>query len=181
VFQPGFSSRQIEAFSLLPYFALVYSNSQVDIFEYVGGTAPGFTPAVSFSSSSEAIVRAYSTQAYSYASSDPPLPATPDWVASAPNTSGEPWDVNYSLTIPTAGNYTLYLHGYVHTTLQYASVSIGGPALGQVYFLSEGATLGTPLTMTLPAGPINLELSFVGIGLGYMNPVDYLVLVPGSP
>jgi hypothetical protein len=178
VFQTGFSSRQITAYSLLPYFSLVYSNSQIDVFEYLGGSGLGFIPAVAYCGASDTMVAAYSTQAYGYAFSNPALPSTPNWITGPSNhLNGWPY-VNYCMNIPRPGNYTFYVHSDVYSTSQFLDVSIGGSPLGQVYFLSAGPTLGTPLNLTLPAGPIALNLSFQDGTGGTLNPIDYLVLVP---
>ncbi|HYA70384.1 MAG TPA: hypothetical protein VEH28_03335 [Thermoplasmata archaeon] len=181
VFEVGYSNAQIAAFSLLPYFSPVYSNNQIAVFEYVGGSTLGFVPAVSYCDSSSSIVPGYSHHAYGYAFSIPALPATPNWIAATANYTLGSLFAAYCLDTPTAGNYTLYVHRYMYSTSQFVGVSAGGPSLGQVFFLSSGAALGTPLTVTLPAGPVYLNLSFLGGVGGAMSPVDYLVLDPDPP
>jgi hypothetical protein len=84
------------------------------------------------------------------------------------------------LSIPSSGNYTLYVHSNVVRVEQFINVSVGGLTLGQVYFPNLGPNLGTPLTIDLPAGLLPLNLSFEG-GQGTMNPVDYLLVVPDPP
>lgn len=180
VFQVGFSGRQIAAFSLLPYFSLVYHNSQIHIFEYVGGNELGFVPAISYCSAGAGIVSTYSPLAYSYAASFPALPESPNWVTSTASYPAGSLYVNYCENVPATGNYTLYVHRDAFGVSQFINVSLGGPVLGQVYFPARGLTLGTPLTLNLPAGPITLRLSFEGNG-GTLNPVDYLVLAPELP
>lgn len=177
VFQDGFSSRQITAFSLLPYFSLVYSNNHVDVFQYVGGTSIGFVPAVSYCSASEGIVTEFSLLAYAYAATTPPFPKTPNWVTSTSSYPPGSLYASYCLNVPTSGNYTLYVHRDAFGVTQFINVSTGEGVVGQVYFLDRGLTLGTPLPLTLPAGPLTLTLSFQGGG-GPLNPVDYLILAP---
>jgi hypothetical protein len=181
VFEAAYSSAQIAAFSLLPYFALVYSNNQIYVFEYVGGSNLGFISAVSYCSASSSIVAVYSHRAYGYAFSLPALPAIPNSLTSVANYTLGSLYATYCVSTPSAGNYTLYVHRYVYATSQFVSVSTGGHSLGQVFFLSLGPDLGTPLNLTLPAGQVALNLSFLGGVGGAMGLVDYLVLVPDPP
>ena len=181
VYQVGFSSPQISVFSMLPYFSLVYANTQVDVFEYVGGTGVGFVPAVAYCSAGSGIVTGYSHHAFGYAFSIPALPAVPNWITSVTNYTMGSLSATYCLNVATAGNYTLYVHRDVYATSQFVDISVGRTSVGQVYYLSTGSTIGTPLTFSLLAGPVELTLSFLGGVGGAMGPVDYLVLTPAAP
>ena len=177
VFEEGFSDRQIAVFSLLPYFARVYSNSQISIFQFVGGSVVGYIPAVSYCSSSNAMTVSETSKAYSFAYSTPAVSSGPNIILSTvPDPKGTQY-VSYCLDIPTGGQYTLYIHRNAFEKTEFINVSAGGPTLGQVFFLSFGLTLGTPLPLTLPAGPVTLTLTFEGTK-GYVDWIDYLILAP---
>lgn len=179
VFEVGYSDRQIAAFSLLPYFAPVYSNSQIFIFQFVGGTDLGFIPAVAYCSASGAMTVGQTSKAYSFAFSNPSIQSGPNMILSTvPNPNGTQF-VSYCLDVPTAGNYTLYIHRNVYERSEFINVSAGGPTLGQVFFQTLGLSLGTSLPLTLPSGAVTLTLTFEQTK-GYVDWVDYLILAPAG-
>lgn len=172
IFQIGFSDDEIQAFSLLPYFDLVYSNPQIDVFEYVGGSTIGFVPAVSYCSASPSITATHTRGAY-----DDPfgLPNAPNSVSSTNNSPPPTTNVSYCLHAPSSGNYTLYVHRIVLKTVEFLNVSVNGQPQGDVYFSTLGPSLGSPLNLSLSGGNVTLTLSFEDT-LRWIDPVDYLVV-----
>ena len=178
LFQVGFSDRQISAFDVLPYFSLVYSNPQVAIFELdpLGGS-PGFIPATSYCNASPLVEEIDIGQAaYSWAFS---IPTGPNAVSSS-TSNGTAFDgsnVSYCLDLPTAGNYSIYVHRYTYNTTEYLRVSENGTALGAIYCTTAGSGFCTPLNATLAKGSQSLRFTFEGT-VGVADPIDYLVVAP---
>ncbi|MDE1820496.1 MAG: hypothetical protein KGI98_06540 [Euryarchaeota archaeon] len=176
VYQSGYSASEIDVFSRLPYFQLAYSNPTIDIFEYVPRGGPGFIPAVSYSYSSPEMAPTYSGLAYSVAFE---LPHVPNTVASTyPGGSAlDGSQIIYNLSVPSQGNYTLYLHRYSYKVGEYLNVSVNGVRVGAALFGSTGPNYGTPVTFPLSSGPVSITLT-VGGTVGYVDPLDYLILDP---
>ncbi len=174
VYQVGYSNAQIAAFSHLPYFQLVFSNSQVYIFQFVGGSGPGFIPATSDVALSSQLSAVYFADSYSWAFG---LPRTPNAIGSlyANGSAIDGSTITYALSIPAAGNYTLLVHRYMYQPSEYLNVLVNGAAVGSVYFSSTGPTFGTELNLTLAPGSDLLTLVAEGT-VSYFDPVDYLVV-----
>jgi hypothetical protein len=178
VYQIGYSDSEIGAFSHLPYFALVYSNAQVDIFQFVGGAGPGFISATAYASASSGLTTLYSGKAYSWAYG---LPEVPNEVGSLyPNGSAlDGSSITYNVSAAIGGNYSLLVHRHVVQTAEYLDVLANGVLQGQIYFASQGPTFGTELNLTLQAGANTVTLVLEGT-VGYMDPIDYLVVAPAA-
>jgi hypothetical protein len=173
-FQAPFGDPQIQAFSLLPYFSLVYSNPQIFVFEFTGGTPLGFIPAVAYCSASPGIVPVYKYNAYSAANG---VPAMPNSVSSSAGNGPVGLNVSYCLNVPAAGNYTIDAHRIIFQPTEYLEVGVNGHAVGTIRFSSLGPALGTPLATTLPAGNVTLTFTFAGT-VRYVGPMDYVVVAP---
>lgn len=174
VFQVGRSALQIAAFSALPYFRLVYANPGIDIFQYVGGSGPGFIPAIAYADASPAITRSFSIHAYAYAVS---MPHALNMVTSTNDTNGDNATATYSVQIATSGSYTLNVHQYVYQSSEYLNVFVGAQYAGSIHYNATGPQFGAPVSLTLPAGANRLTFQFEGT-VGSLDPVDYLVLSP---
>lgn len=176
VFQAGFSDAEISVFGHLAYFQLVFANSQVSVFEYVGGNGPGFVGATDFTTASSALTTTFEGYAYS---SGFGLPRTPNVVTSVTQ-GGAALDgstLNYTIANATAGVYTLLVHRSVYQVTEFLDVDVDGAPVGSTYFSSYGLTYGSPLNITLPAGTSTLTLELQGT-VGYMDPIDYFLLTP---
>ena len=177
VFQYGFSDQQIAAFSLLSYFPMVYANSQVAVFQLTGDGLPGFVPATSYCAASASVERFdLGARAYSYAFSM----ATGLSAIGSATGAGSSFDgsnVTYCLNAPSSGSYRVYVHRYTYDTTEYLNLSIDGKQMGEIHATTLGPNVGTPLTVRIPAGPVDLFLTFEGT-VGWADPVDYLVVSP---
>lgn len=172
IFQKGFSDQEIAAFSYLSYFPLVYSNPQVDIFEFVPGSPLGFVPAVSYCQIDPSLTSVYSPTGFDVQFG---LPNRPNSVSSVSPDGVDGVNVTYCLDVPQPGTYLLYVHRIVFQTSEYLIVGVNGMPVGSIYFPQSGPAYGTMLALSLPAGPMRLSLTVEGT-IGWVDPIDYLVL-----
>ncbi|MDG6913514.1 MAG: hypothetical protein JRN35_10610 [Nitrososphaerota archaeon] len=172
IFQKGFSDQEIAAFSHLPYLPLVYSNPQVDVFEFAPGEPLGFVPAISYCQIDPSLTEVFSPMAL-----DSPfgMPSSPNAISSVSPNGVDGVNVTYCLNVPRSGSYLLYVHRIVFKTSEYLVVGVNGTPEGSVYFPQSGAAYGTWLNLSLPAGPIRLSLTVEGT-IRWVDPIDYLVI-----
>jgi len=178
-FEIPYSTKQIQAFSLLPYMELVYSNPSVEIFHYTGFMASSsfLIQATSYASATKGVLAQYSGQGALNASVS--YPDFPNSISSS-GPSGDSYDGNatsYVMDVQQAGNYSIYLHRDVFNMSEYALVSKDQVTLGPVFFESLGWSYGSPVSAFLPKGQVSLKLTFEGT-VGWADPIDYLVVVP---
>jgi len=174
-----YDNKEIQAFSVLPYMSLVYSNPGVDIFQYTGSNRGSsfLFQATDYDKASNGIQAQYS--GYGALNASVSFPSFPNAVSSnAP--SGASFDGNYTnylMDIQQAGNYSIYLHRDVNQASEYLLVSINGITRGAVFFTGQGWNFGSTLSAYLPVGQVELTLTFEGT-VGWADPVDYIVVVP---
>lgn len=174
VFQKGYSNAEITAFSLLPYFSEVYSNPQIAIFEFTGGPQVGFLPAVDYCSISPSLQAIYFSRAYSTPFG---LPRVPNAISSEGlGVIGA--NVTYCVNSPTPRSYVLYVHRYTFQTSEYLRVLVDGQFAGSIHFSQTGPNIGSPLPISLPAGPSDVTLTVEGT-VAYVDPIDYVVFGVG--
>lgn len=178
VLQWGFSTKIIDAMSLLAYFPIVYENPQIVVFRYVPSLAGDavFLPATGYSSASPTVVSTEIGTAYNQSNS---IPITPNAITST-GPLGSAFNgstANYSFTV-NSGIYTLTIHREVYQTSEHIRISIDGKYEGTVYFTSLGWSFGALANLVLSPGPTQLTLTFEGT-VGYMDPIDYLTLSQG--
>lgn len=177
VLQRGFDALQIQTFSLLPYFSLVYSNAALVVFQYVGGeTAAGFLPAIDYSSLGQGLTPTFTLAAYS---STYDLPQVPNSISSISASPVNGQNITYEFPLVSAGKYFFYVHRLAYRTDEYLSVWVGNGWAGSVYFAAGGPELGTPLPLSLSGGTVTINLEVEG-DVGWVDPIDYLVLVPSA-
>lgn len=175
VFQTGYNQFEIQVFALLPYFALVYSNSQVDIFQFVGAPNNTFFPAVNYCGLSSGLVAGYFYDAYAAVSQ---LPAYPNSISSVAANNLDGANITYCFDLPSVGEYTLLVHRFSLKAGEYLDVWVNGQLEGGIYFAAYGPNLGNPLFLDLPTGNVSIELTVEGT-TRWVDPIDYLLLEPG--
>jgi len=180
-FEIPYNNKQIQAFSLLPYMELVYSNPSVEIFRYTGFMASSsfLIQATSYESATKGVMAQFFGQGALNASVS--YPSFPNAISSS-GPSGASYDGNstrYIIDVEQAGNYSLYLHRDVFSPSEYALVSNDQATLGAVFFNTLGWSFGSPVAAFLSKGQVSLTLTFEGT-VGWADPIDYLVVVPYS-
>ncbi len=173
VYQVGYSDTEIQTFSHLPNVRLVYSNPSIEIFEYVGGAAPGFIPAVAYSSISPNLYTAYFSGAYSVGYGLPHVPNVVESLNTGPSVNGS--TISYEVHNMTAGNYSFVVHRYTFQTSEYIKVSVNGVYVGNVYQATLGPNFSSSVDFFLPSGNSTITLTLEGT-VGYMDPIDYVVV-----
>ena len=173
VYQVGYSDSEIQTFSHLPNVRLAYSNSAIDIFEYVGGAAPGFIPAVSYTSISPNLYSTYFSDAYSVGYGLPHVPNVVESLNSGPSVNGS--TISYEVHNMTAGNYSFAVHRYTFQTSEYVKISVNGVYVGNVYSSTLGPNFSSSVYFYLPRGNSTITLTLEGT-VGYMDPIDFVVV-----
>jgi hypothetical protein len=178
IFQWGYSNKIINAFSLLAYFPIVYSNAEVVVFQFVPslmGDAQ-FLPATDYASGGVLLTTTEVETAFNASNS---VPLTPNAISSTGpyGAAFNGTQVNYTFTVDP-GIYTLSVDRYVYQTSEHIEVQLNGRSVGTIYFTTTGWTLGTLPNLVLSPGHSTLTFTFEGT-VGYMDPIDYLTVSQG--
>ncbi len=170
----NYDAKECQVFSVLPYMKLIYSNSQVDIFQYVPSQNTSFfINAVDYSNASDGVSLLKFDPALN---SSALLPLAYNAISSiSPGSSFDENFTSYTLRMNSPGEYSLFVNGYVYHTQEFLNVSVNNVYQGSVYFNSTGLVFGSPLKLSLPKGSVTITLTFEG-NVGWANPIDYLVL-----
>ncbi len=179
--QDPYNNKQIEAFSVLPYMSLVYTNPSVRIFQYTGlmRDSSYLIQAISYVSATRGVQAQYG--GYGALNASVSYPYFPN-VISSNSPTGQSFDGNntsYVVNVQQSGKYSIYVHRFVYQTSERLVISVNDIVQGIVFYASPGWTFGSTLHVLLPEGQVTLTLTFEGT-VGWADPIDYLVVVPDS-